>query len=270
MYGSSLAVATVGLVILVIGERCQLSNFYSNCEKKGFAMFTGLIETIGTLLEYKSYDDSITGGQGVSMVVGDCQLILHDVHLGDSICTSGVCLTVTEFDEEKTWFKVGIAPETLRRSNLGELSKGSLVNLERAVTSEVRLGGHVVQGHVDTIAQITERKQDGNSIAFTFQLRDTENIKYIVEKGFIAIDGTSLTVTGVDYQKNTFSIMLISYSQEKVILSRKQQGESVNIEVDYTGKLIEKQVELTLEGQLHQDDSPLVRFITETVKRHIK
>lgn len=233
-------------------------------------MFTGLVETIGTVLEYNVLDNTSTGGNGVSMVVGDCHEILTDVHLGDSISTSGVCLTVTEFDPEKTWFKVGMAPETLRRTNLGDLAKGSKVNLERAVTSEVRLGGHVVQGHVDTIATITEKKADGNSIAYTFSLREPEYIKYIVEKGFIAIDGTSLTVTNVDYKKNEFSIMLISYSQEKVILALKEKEDTVNIEVDYTGKLIEKQVELTLEGQLRQDDSPLVRFITETVKRHIK
>lgn len=233
-------------------------------------MFTGLVETIGTVLEYNVLDNSSTGGNGVSMVVGDCHEILTDVHLGDSISTSGVCLTVTEFDAEKTWFKVGMAPETLRRTNLGDLTKGSKVNLERAVTSEVRLGGHVVQGHVDTIAEIVQKAADGNSIAYTFSLRDLEYIKYIVEKGFISIDGTSLTVTNVDYKKNEFSIMLISYSQEKVILALKEKGDTVNIEVDYTGKLIEKQVELTLEGQLRQDDSPLVRFITETVKRHIK
>ncbi|KAM9893248.1 hypothetical protein OXX79_009465 [Metschnikowia pulcherrima] len=233
-------------------------------------MFTGLVENIGTVNEFNVHDDTNSGGNGVSMVVGDCHEILTDVHLGDSICTSGVCLTVTQFDEDKTWFKVGIAPETLRRSNLGELRKGSKVNLERAVTSEVRLGGHVVQGHVDTIASITEKHADGNAITFSFKLRDPQYIKYIVEKGFIAIDGTSLTVTRVDYKQNEFSIMLISYSQEKVILSQKDFGHSVNIEVDYTGKLIEKQVDLTLEGQLHQEDSPLVRFITETVKRHIK
>ena len=88
-------------------------------------MFTGLVETIGTVLEYNVLDNTSTGGNGVSMVVGDCHEILTDVHLGDSISTSGVCLTVTEFDAEKTWFKVGMAPETLRRTNLGDLAKGS-------------------------------------------------------------------------------------------------------------------------------------------------
>lgn len=233
-------------------------------------MFTGLIETIGTILEFNVLDGSESGGNGVSMIIGECLEILVDVHLGDSISTNGVCLTVTEFDEAKTQFKVGIAPETLRRSNLGDLQQGSRVNLERAVTSEVRLGGHVVQGHVDTVASIVKRQPDGNSIAFTFRLRDTGNINYIVEKGFIAIDGTSLTVTGVDYESAEFSIMLISYSQAKVVLSKKEVGDTVNIEVDYTGKLIEKQVELTLQGQMRNKESPLVRFITEVVKREME
>lgn len=232
-------------------------------------MFTGLIETIGTVLEYNEYDISESGGKGVSAVIGDCLEILVDVHLGDSISTNGVCLTVTEFDSAKTQFKVGIAPETLRRSNLGLLGKGSRVNLERAVTSEVRLGGHVVQGHVDTIATITKKEADGNAIAFTFKLRDKENINYIVEKGFIAVDGTSLTVTGVNYTTGEFSIMLVSYSQSKVILPFKNVEDTVNIEVDFTGKLVEKQIELTLEGQLKNENSPLVQFITRIIEQKV-
>ena len=139
-------------------------------------------------------------------------------------------------------FKVGVAPETLRRTNLGDLKHGAPVNLERAVTSEVRLGGHIVQGHVDTIAKIVDKKPDGNAIAYTFELRDKEFINYIVHKGFIAIDGASLTVTNVDPSKVQFSIMLISYSQEKVILAKKEVGDTVNIEVDLTGKFIENKL----------------------------
>lgn len=232
-------------------------------------MFTGLVEKIGKVLEYNELDTSSSGGNGVSMVIGDCSEILTDVHLGDSISTNGVCLTVTEFDEQKTYFKVGVAPETLRRSNLGDLKVGSPVNLERAVTSEVRLGGHVVQGHVDTVAFITKRQTDGNAINFTFKLRERENINYIVEKGFIAVDGTSLTVTSVDYDTAEFSIMLVSYSQEKVILAIKELGQTVNIEVDFTGKLIEKQIELTLEGQLKKENSPLVRLIEGIVEKRL-
>lgn len=232
-------------------------------------MFTGLIETIGSVLEVHQLDKSESGGNGVSLVIGDCLEILTDVHVGDSICTNGVCLTVTAFDADKTHFKVGVAPETLRRSNLGQLVPSSRVNLERAVTSDVRLGGHVVQGHVDTIAEITGKKPDGNSIAYTFKLRDGENINCIVEKGFIAIDGTSLTVTHVDYRRKEFLIMLISYSQEKVILCQKELGDKVNIEVDYTGKLVQRHVELALNGQLSNADSPLVKLVTEIVQRRL-
>merc|ERR1712080_663177 len=130
-------------------------------------------------------------------------------------------------------------------------------NLERAVTSDVRLGGHVVQGHVDTVATVVGKKPDGNAITFTFELRDKEFINYIVHKGFIAIDGTSLTVTSVNDSKAQFSIMLISYSQEKVILAKKEIGDTVNIEVDLIGKLIEKQVELNLKSQINKEDSAL-------------
>lgn len=233
-------------------------------------MFTGLVETIGTVAEYVVQDNSSSGGNGVSITITDCSPILEDVHLGDSISTNGVCLTVTDFDAAKTLFKVGVAPETLRKTNLGSLSKDSKVNLERAVTSDVRLGGHVVQGHVDTIATIVGKKPDGNAITFTFELRDKEFINYIVHKGFIAIDGTSLTVTSVDDSKAQFSIMLISYSQEKVILAKKEIGDTVNIEVDLTGKLIEKQVELNLKAQIDKNDSALNALITSIVEKKVK
>lgn len=234
-------------------------------------MFTGLVETIGTILEYQQVDTTSSGGNGVTMTIGDCAEILDDVHLGDSIATNGVCLTVTEYNEAKTQFKVGVAPETLRRSNLGDLETGSKVNLERAVTSEVRLGGHVVQGHVDTIAKIVKRVPDGNAITFTFQLRDAEkeNINYIVEKGFIAIDGTSLTVTDVNYDTFEFSIMMISYTQGKVILPSKNLGDTVNIEVDLTGKLIEKQIEINLNGQIKNESSALTKLIESIIDKKL-
>lgn len=232
-------------------------------------MFTGLVETIGSVLEFTQLDTTHSGGQGVSAVISAPE-ILADVNLGDSICTNGVCLTVTEFDPQRTWFKVGIAPETLRRSDLGGLRRGDRVNLERAVTSDVRMGGHVVQGHVDTVATITRKQPDGNAIAFTFQLRDRDNINYIVEKGFVAVDGTSLTVTGVDRAAARFSIMMVDYTQGKVVMPAKAEGASVNVEVDYTGKLLEAQIEAALEGQLARRDSPLVRFINAAVDRRLE
>lgn len=208
-------------------------------------MFTGIVEQIGTVKEYNTLDTSESGGNGVSLTITDVGTILEDCNLGDSIAVNGVCLTVTEFD--KSEFKLGVAPETLRRTNLGELKPGSQVNLERAVAGHVRFGGHFVQGHVDTTAKIVEATPDGNAITFTFEPRDKELLKYIVEKGFIAIDGTSLTITAVDDDKGTFSVMLIAFTQEKVVIAKKHVGDYVNIEVDLMGKLVEKQISKSLE-----------------------
>lgn len=230
-------------------------------------MFTGLIETIGTVMEYNIMDSSDGGGNGVSIVIGDCSSVLHDAQLGDSMSCNGVCLTITDFNKERTNFKVGVAPETLRRSNLGELQPGSKLNLERAVTSDVRMGGHVVQGHVDTVATVIEKKQDGNAIIFTFQLRDKQFINYIVEKGFIAIDGTSLTITEVDYSTHKFSIMMVAYTQNKVIMPFKQVNDMVNIEVDLTGKLIEKQIEASLSSS---ESSTLGQLIEKIVDKKVE
>lgn len=228
-------------------------------------MFTGIVETIGTVLDFQTLDDSESGGNGVSLTVEDAQDILGDCHLGDSIAINGTCLTVTEFSKDT--FKVGISQETLKKTNLGDLQKGNKVNLERAVSGDVRFGGHLVQGHVDTIAQIINQAQETNSIIYTFKLRDGEFINYIVNKGFICIDGTSLTVIGVDYESKTFQIMMVAYTQSKVIMPLKKIGDWVNIEVDLTGKLIAKQVEVALQNQLSDSsaDSPLKSYIDRLI-----
>ncbi|KPI35870.1 Riboflavin synthase [Cyphellophora attinorum] len=215
-------------------------------------MFTGLVEAIGTVTALKSLDDSATGGNGTSLTISGCASILDDAHLGDSICVNGTCLTVTEFDS--TSFKVGVAPETLRRTNLGRLTQNSRVNLERALLPHTRMGGHIVQGHVDTVATILSKTPDGNAITFRFQPKPnpadgSSVLRYIVEKGFIALDGASLTVTRVDDSEGWFEIMLISYSQEKVVMSRKDVGEEVNVEIDLVGKLVEKSVGAYFEGK---------------------
>ncbi len=230
-------------------------------------MFTGIIEQIGSVEEYKALDNSKTGGNGASLTIKNASTILKDCHLGDSIAINGTCLTVTEFDTDV--FKVGVSDETLRRTTLGSLKSGDMVNLERAISGNVRFGGHLVQGHIDTIAEIIDRHPDGNSISFTFQLRDREFINYIVHKGFIAVDGTSLTVTGVNYSDATFSIMMIAYTQSKVIMPLKKVGENVNIEVDLTGKLISRQVELQLGGQISNENSPLYQLVSRIVDQKI-
>ncbi|GME80147.1 unnamed protein product [Ambrosiozyma monospora] len=226
-------------------------------------MFTGLVEIIGQVSDYSSQDTTESGGNGVSITISKAAEILGDCHLGDSIAVNGTCLTVTEFDKDS--FKVGVSQETLRKTNLGNLKSGSYVNLERAVTSDVRLGGHVVQGHVDTIASIVSRTPDGNSIVFEFELRDKKFINYIVHKGFIAIDGTSLTVVDVDYKLSRFKIMMIAHTQTRVILPQKAIGDSVNIEVDLTGKLIERQIEIQLQNQLQNENSALQKLVSRLI-----
>lgn len=133
-----------------------------------------------------------------------------------------------------------MAPETLRVSNLGALQPSSRVNLERAVRADTRMGGHFVQGHVDTTAEILAISHDGNALTFRFQPKNRDLLRYIVYKGFICIDGTSLTVTKVDDMDGWWEIMLIAYSQERVVLAHKSKGDTVNIEVDMMAKYAEK------------------------------
>ena len=143
-----------------------------------------------------------------------------------------------------TAFKVGIAPETLRRTNLGSLKKGSRINLERAVSASTRMGGHFVQGHVDTVATIIEVTQDGNARTYKLQPRDRAVLRYIVEKGFVTLDGASLTITEVeDGSDGWFAVMLIAYTQERVVTAAKDKGEEVNVEVDMVSKYVEKSVQ---------------------------
>ena len=195
-------------------------------------------------------DPSTSGGNGTSLTVSNCEEILTDAHMGDSICINGTSLTITEFD--KTSFKFGVAPETLRRTNLGSLKEGSRVNLERAVSTTTRMGGHFVQGHVDTVATILSVTPDGNALTFRLKPRPAPDgssiLRYVVEKGYITLDGASLTVTNVNDAEGWFEIMLISNSQEKLVLTKKQPGEEVNVEIDLVGKLVEKSVVGYFEG----------------------
>lgn len=155
-----------------------------------------------------------------------------------SICVNGVCLTATELDASLNIFKVGLAPETMRRTYLGSLKPGQSVNLERASEIGGRNSGHFVQGHVDGTGEITDRWIDDDSMWYKVKV-DPEVLRYIVPKGFIAIDGTSLTVCEVDPVENWFTFMLVEYTQKKIIIPSKLAGELLNIEVDVLGKYSE-------------------------------
>ena len=177
--------------------------------------------------------------------------ILEDAQLGDSIAVNGTCLTITSFDRTKCTF--GIAPETLRRTCLGALKTGDRVNLERACKANTRMGGHLVQGHVDTVATITRREADGEAVALTFEPRDRGILKFVIEKGYICLDGASLTVTHVD--DASFGVMLITYTQERITLGTKQVGEPVNVEVDQVGKYIERMISPHIQALQAQIDA---------------
>ncbi|KAK3694032.1 riboflavin synthase-like protein [Podospora appendiculata] len=202
-------------------------------------MFTGIVEDIGVVAELNPQDE--TGGTSLTIALPAGSDLLSDAHLGDSIAVNGCCLTVVTFTLTPTpQFTVGIAPETLRLTDLGDLVAGSRVNLERAVRADTRMGGHFVQGHVDTVATIVKMAPDGNALTIRFAPKSKDVLRYVVYKGFIALDGTSLTVTQVNDDEGWWEVMLIAYTQEKVVIAGKKVGDTVNVEVDMTAKYVEK------------------------------
>ncbi|KAK1059781.1 Riboflavin synthase alpha chain [Friedmanniomyces endolithicus] len=231
-------------------------------------MFTGIVETIGTVSRLVQHDDSSSGGSGTSLTISSCASILTDAHLGDSISINGTCLTVTEFSKDD--FKVGVSPETLRRTNLGSLKEGSGVNLERAVSASTRMGGHFVQGHVDTIAVVAETREDGNAITFRLRPREKSVLRYIVEKGYVTLDGASLTVTAVDDEEGWWEVMMIAYTQEKVVMGKKRKGDDVNVEVDMVGKYVEKSVAAYFEGSGASGGAMLEKMVQRLVDQRLQ
>ena len=187
-------------------------------------MFTGIVEELGTVGSIKN---------GVLIVYAS--LVLEDLDVKDSICVNGACLTVTELTG--TGFQVDVVPETLRRTNLGELTSGSKVNLERSLQMGGRLGGHIVQGHVDGTGEISSITEDGDAYLYSFAV-SPELSRYIVQKGFICVDGISLTV--VDCADDEFTVTLIPYTREHTVLGTKSEGNKVNLEADIMAKYIEK------------------------------
>jgi len=208
-------------------------------------MFTGIVEEMGTVVNMQDrndmtlWDGSI--GRGTELTLRG-NVVMDGAYLGCSICVNGVCLTATVLDTLQNTFTVGLAPETLDKTYFRSLQPGQAVNLERASEIGGRNSGHFVQGHVDGTGTIVDKRVDGDSLRITVQVDDefAENIvRYIVPKGFIAIDGTSLTVVDVDVQRGTFSFMLVEYTQKKIIIPQKAIGEKLNLEVDVLGKYSE-------------------------------
>ena len=193
-------------------------------------MFTGIVEEIGRVLSLQKI------GEGWELTVGALR-VLEDTRPGDSISIEGTCLTVTERGE--CGFVVGLAPETLARTHLGELTPGCPVNLERSLSAAGRFDGHFVQGHVDGTGVIRQFSPDGDSLWVEIGA-PPEILRYLVPKGYVAVDGVSLTV--VEVKEDSFTFMLVAYTQEHISLPKKEVGDRVNLEVDILGKYLEKLV----------------------------
>jgi riboflavin synthase len=191
-------------------------------------VFTGLIEDLGTLRRFQKSGDS-------GRITIATAFPMQEIVMGESIAVNGVCLTVVGFGGGS--FTADVSPESLARTNLGQLNTGSRVNLERALKLSDRLGGHIVSGHVDTQGVVTERRQDQNAVRFTIEVPQSQ-IRYLVEKGSVAIDGISLTVNAVAEQ--TFSVAVIPHSLAKTTLQWCEPGVRVNVETDILGKYVER------------------------------
>ena len=187
-------------------------------------MFTGIIEEVGR----------VTSAQSRSLVVAVSK-VLQGIEMGGSMAINGVCLTVTRFNTGS--FSVGLMPETIERTNIGLLSVGDEVNLERPLTLEKPLGGHLVQGHIDSTGRVTSGTWEGGVMMVRFEA-SPEAMRYIVNKGFIAVDGVSLTV--VDCNASSFLVSIVDYTREHTTLGSKQVGDLVNLEVDILAKYVEQ------------------------------
>ncbi len=195
-------------------------------------MFTGIIEALGSIADLQPK------GGDIALVVNTGKLDMSDVALGDSIAVNGVCLTAVALAENQ--FTADVSRETLSLTSLGYLSKGSKVNLEKALTLNTRLGGHMVSGHVDGLGEVLSRHNDGRSERFSIKAPD-DIARYIAEKGSITIDGVSLTVNKVEDKQ--FDINIVPHTLQETIISDYQAGTSVNLEVDVIARYLERLIQ---------------------------
>ncbi|MCC6174790.1 MAG: riboflavin synthase [Chloroflexi bacterium] len=200
-------------------------------------MFTGLVEEVG---EVRALERA-AGSTRLSIRAHTARAGLA---LGDSVAVDGACLTVIALDPDGFW--IGLSPETLQRTNLGERQVGDRVNLERSLQVGGRLGGHYVQGHVDGVGRVVETRPEGDSLRVWFTA-PPDLMRYIVVKGYICLDGVSLTVTEKD--RDRFGVALVAYTQTKITMPTKPVGSTVNIEVDVMAKYVES----LLEGHVERD-----------------
>ena len=186
-------------------------------------MFTGIVEEVGSVVNISSNGMTIAA-----------EKVMSDLKLGDSIAVNGACLTAVSLSPAD--FSVDLSPETMRRTSLGDLAASGAVNLERALSASDRMGGHIVQGHVDGTGRVTSSREDGDSIVFSVRA-PKRLMPYIVEKGFIAVDGISLTVVKVG--TSSFTLVVIPFTLRNTNLATVSVGARVNLEADILAKYVE-------------------------------
>ncbi|MDQ6418285.1 riboflavin synthase [Paenibacillus sp. LHD-117] len=191
-------------------------------------MFTGLVEEVGRMRSISRQ------GEAMKLTIG-AEVVTRGVALGDSISVNGVCLTVTSYDAAS--FTADVMPETYRKSSLHLLKPGDSVNLERAMQAGARFGGHIVQGHVDGTGKVIARYVDANAIVFRIEPDTQEQLRYIIPKGSITIDGISLTV--VEASNDHFTVSIIPHTLAGTALRLRQPGDTVNLESDIIGKYVD-------------------------------
>jgi len=199
-------------------------------------MFTGIVEEMGKLA-------SLQMGAESAIITIEADKVLENTQLGDSIAVNGVCLTARDFG--KGTFSADVMPETLRKTNLGNLNRGSAVNLERALTLSARLGGHLMLGHVDATGKVISIKPEGNAVFYTIQA-PPEIQKYLLAQGSVGVDGISLTVARLEADR--FSVSLIPHTVKVTTLGQNGVGYQVNLEADVLGKYVAKIMAGSLPG----------------------
>lgn len=209
-------------------------------------MFTGIIEEVGHVKSLHR------GAKSFTLEV-EASKVMKGTQVGDSIATNGVCLTVTSLTGHG--FTADVMPETVQRTALGELTAGSPVNLERALSLQTRLGGHIVSGHIDGTGRISDRRQDDTALWLTVEC-DSRLLRYIIEKGSITIQGVSLTVARVD--DRSFAVSLIPHTQAATTLHQARIGDRVNLENDIIAKYVEK-----LLGKNNDPDSGIMEKLAQ-------
>jgi riboflavin synthase len=199
-------------------------------------MFTGIVEEMGSV-------KALRRDAGAARLTVSASAVLGGTVLGDSISVNGVCLTVVDLGKDT--FSADVALETLKVTNLGELTAGDRVNLERALQLSARIGGHLVSGHVDAVGRIRQRREEGNGWRIFIDAPETV-LRYVIKKGSIAIDGISLTVADLDAAG--FSIAMIPHTAKLTTLGYKAAGDTVNLEADVIGKYVERLLSGRVEG----------------------